>query len=205
MYKLVVGPQKKLFHSHEAVLSRSPVFERMCNGSFKEGVEQQIELPDDDAHIFGRVLEYMYCGVFDKFETPTPNVKVLVLADLYILAEKYQLSGLKELLIPPMATILDNASDAECIENFFHAARKIYENTPDSEALFPDSFKRTVTKMLGYPAQYPYMEMHIKRCILDGGKLAQDTFDANCVHLGSTKHEIHNKTCDHCGHQIRYR
>ena len=167
----------------------------MCNGSFKESLEQQIELPDDDADIFGRVLEYMYRGVFDGFETPTQNVKVAMLADLYILAEKYQLSGLKKLLIPPLATILDDASEAECIECFFHAARKIYENTPDSEVLFPDSFKETMTKMLSYSDRAPCMEAQIKLTIYGGGKLAQDAFDAYYTHIDNA-HTTANKLMD---------
>ena len=167
----------------------------MCNGPFKEGVEQQIELPEDDANVFGRVLEYMYCDAFGGFNTPTQNIKVAILADVYIMLEKYQLLRLKELLIP---TIFDDARDAERIEYFFGAARKIYENTPDSEALFPDYFKRTVTQTLARRDQQSYMEANIKHCIFEGGKLAQDAFDAYCIHV-STKHEaskIFRKTQD---------
>lgn len=165
----------------------------MCNGSFKESVENQIELPDDDANVFECMLEYMYRGALHGVETPTQSVRAAMMADLYILAEKYQLSGLKELLIPPLASILDNA-DATHIECFFHAARKIYENTPDSEVLFPASYKKEVAQMLGYRNQYVYIESHIKRFLFDGGKLAQDTFDASL----SAGDEIKDKICEHC-------
>lgn len=194
IYTLVVGSEKKVFLSHEVVLSQSPVFERMCNGSFKENVEKQIELPDDDENIFECMLEYMYRGVFHGVETPTQSVRAAMMADLYIMAEKYQLSGLKELLIPPLASILDDTSNSECIEGFFHAACKIYENTPDSEVLFPDSYKKRVAQILGDRNQNPYIESHIKRCIFDGGKLAQDTFDASL----SSKDEIIDKICSRC-------
>lgn len=193
MYTLVVGSEEKVFYSHEVVLSQSPVFERMCNGSFKESVEYRIELPDDDANVFECMLEYMYRGVLHGVETQTQSVRAAMMADLYILAEKYQLSDLKELLIPPLASILDNA-DAERIECFFHATRKIYENTPDSEVLFPASYKKKVAQMLSYRNKYPYLESHIKRFIFDGGKLAQDTFDASL----STGDETKDKFCKRC-------
>ena len=195
MFQLTVGPERKLFYSHEAVLSQSPVFERMCNGSFKEGVEQQIELPDDDANIFGCMLEYMYRGVFHDFETPTPDVRAAMLADLYILAEKYQLKGLKKLLITPLATIFDGDSNDECIGCFFDAARTIYENTPDSEVLFPKCFKKKVMQMLGYRNQLPCMEAQVKLCISAGDKLARDTFDACCTHT-STTHDTDNRLAE---------
>lgn len=66
---------------------QSPVFECMCNGLFRESVEQQIELADDDAKAFGYMLEYMYCGVLHGFGTFKQDIDVAMLADVYILAE----------------------------------------------------------------------------------------------------------------------
>ncbi|MCJ1429969.1 hypothetical protein MMC29_007884, partial [Sticta canariensis] len=189
MYKIFVGPEKKLFQAHEAVLSRSPVFERMCSGTFKESVEKQIDLPDDDAIAFGCVLEFMYLGVFHGDEKPDRVTKAALLADVYILADKYQLEDLKDLLICPLGAILETASEDECLECFFDAARKIYENNPDSDFLFPRFFKQTVTHMLNHSDQVPHLETHIRRCIYEGGKLAQDTFDAYYEDM-TINHEI---------------
>lgn len=189
MYKLFVGPEKKLFHAHEAVLSRSPVFERMCSGTFKESVEKQIDLPDDDANAFGCVLEFMYLGVFRGDETPDRVAKADLLANVYVLAEKYQLKDLQDLLICPLGAILESASKDECLECFFDAAHKIYENSPDSDVVFPGLFKRAVTFMLGNSDVVPHLEAHIRRCIYNGGKLAEDTFDAFCIDM-TTNHEL---------------
>lgn len=189
MYKLFVGPEKKLFHAHEAVLSNSPVFERMCSGTFKESVEKQISLPDDDAIAFGCMLEFMYFGVFHGDETLDRVAKAALLADVYNMAEKYQLEDLKDLLICPLGAILETASEDECLECFFDAVRKIYGNNPDSDVLFPRFFKQAVTQMLCYRDQVPHLETHIRRCIYEGGRLAQDTFDAFCMDM-STNHEL---------------
>lgn len=178
MYKVFVGPERKLFYTHEAVLSQSPVFECMCHGLFKESMEREIELPDDDATVFGCMLECMYIGFFRGGEASSRDVKAGMLADLYILAEKNQLGDLKKLLIPELAAILDDASEAEYIECFFEAARKIYEFIPDSDVLFPDLFKQSVTRLLGDVDGNPWLVAQFKRLISGGGKLALDTFNA---------------------------
>ena len=189
MYKLFVGPEKKLFHAHEAVLSRSPVFERMCNGTFKESVEKQIDLPEDDAVAFGCVLEFMYLGVVHGYEAPDRAAQVAVLADVYILADKYQLEDLKEFIICPLGALLESANEDGCLECFFDAASKIYENNPDSDVLFPDFFRKAVAHLLGQSDQIPHLEAHIRRCICEGGRLAQDTFDTFCLDM-ATDHEL---------------
>ena len=168
----------------------------MCNGLFRESVERQIELPDDDAKVFGYMLKYMYCGVLHGFETCKQDIDVAMLADVYILAEKYQLKNLKELLITKMAAFVDAAGTKECtgcVGGFFDAAVKIYQGTPDSEVLFPNFFKTGVIQLLG--DELPGVEAHVKRCIIDGGKFAQDAFDAYCTHT-STKYKIKNEEAE---------
>lgn len=109
MYKLFVGPERKIFYTHEAVLYHSPVLECMCNGSFKGSMEREIELPDDDATVFGCMLECMYSGIFRGGEGSSRDVKAAMLADLYILAAKYQLEDLKSCSLsswPPSSMML---------------------------------------------------------------------------------------------------
>ncbi|MCJ1262624.1 hypothetical protein MMC22_002494 [Lobaria immixta] len=163
----------------------------MCNGSFREGLKHHIELPDDDIHVFGYMLEYLYRGVFRGFETPNQDLKTVMLADLYIMAEKYQLQGLKTLLVTPLEALFDCPGKAEGIVCFFDAARKIYENIPDSEALFPDCFKKTVMYIVRFRDEQPYIEEQIKLCISDGGKLARDAFDAYSMQIHN-EHKIHD-------------
>lgn len=185
MYKLFVGPERKIFYTHEAVLYHSPVLECMCNGSFKGSMEREIELPDDDATVFGCMLECMYSGIFRGGEGSSRDVKAAMLADLYILAAKYQMEDLKKLLIIELAAILDDASDAEYIECFFDAARKIYEFIPDSDVLFPELFKRSMTQLLGDIDGNPWLVAQFKRLISDGGKLALDSFDAYFINMST--------------------
>lgn len=178
-----MGPERKLFYTHEAVLSQSPVFEDIFNVLFEESGERQIELLDDDATVFGSMLEYMYLSVFHVGEIQIPNrdINVTLLGDLYILAGKYQLENLKELLMVPLDAIVDDTSDIECIESFFDAARKIYDNTTDLEVVFPDFFRQKVTQLLSCSDLVPYIKADVKHCIHDGGRLAQDAFHSYCA------------------------
>lgn len=195
-YELIVGPERKLFYTHEAVLSQSPVFEQICDELYEESEELQIELLDDDPTVFGFMLEYMYLGVFHVGETPKRDIEVALLADLYILAEKYQLEGLKKLLMVPLDAIVDDDTDAERIKSFFDAARKIYENTTDLEVVFPKFFRQRVGQLLCCTKLVPYIEADINRCIGDGGRLAQDTFHGYCAFCLESYYEdktVHDK------------
>lgn len=201
MFKVFVGPQRRIFHTHEAVLSQSPVFECMCNGSFKEGVEREIELPDDNADAFECLIEYLCRGISDSGETANRHVKAGVLANVYIMAEKYQLDDLKSVVIASLVAIFDNATGSKGINRFFDAARKIYENTPDSESLFPDCFKQRVTQIAAYGDQFPYLVAQVKCCISHGGKLAQDTFDAYILHAATAQARLQRQ---HCSLQLKH-
>lgn len=72
----------------------------MAASSFSEGVSKQITLPEDDADSFGRIIKHLYGNNDAAFA-----VDLLVLygaeklAEMYCLAEKYQLPGLQELVI----------------------------------------------------------------------------------------------------------
>lgn len=80
----------------------------MCNGASKESLEQLIELPDDEADGFGCMLECMYIhAVSHRGEAANLDVKADMLADAYVLAEKYQLNDLKKLLFNALEAILD--------------------------------------------------------------------------------------------------
>ena len=62
VFSISVGPHNEPFFAHESVLSQSPVLGRMCIGDFKESKQKHIDLPEDNATTFGKVLDYLYSG-----------------------------------------------------------------------------------------------------------------------------------------------
>lgn len=78
----------------------SPVLACMTTSSFSEGVSKQITLPESDADSFGRIIEHLYCNNDAAFAVDLLDLdRAEKLADMYGLAEKYQLPGLQKLVI----------------------------------------------------------------------------------------------------------
>jgi hypothetical protein len=81
------------FFAHESVFSKSPVFDVLCKSQFCEGVSMHIDLPEDDPNMLNLLLEFLYTGSFNE---PKDIEGVLVaFQELYVLADKCQLFGLK--------------------------------------------------------------------------------------------------------------
>lgn len=59
---LCVGPEQRLFASHEDVLCQSPFFQAACRGQFLEAHSKRIDLPEEQPEILSSVLEYLYKG-----------------------------------------------------------------------------------------------------------------------------------------------
>ena len=57
---------------HEAILSESPVLAKICQTPMAEAKSKLIKIPEDDPGIFGRLLEYLYCGDYSPWLTTSP-------------------------------------------------------------------------------------------------------------------------------------
>lgn len=57
--------------------ARSPFFQVICNGGWKESKERRVELHDDDPWIFARFLQFAYCNDYEgnAIGTRSPDVK----------------------------------------------------------------------------------------------------------------------------------
>lgn len=78
----------------------SPVLACMTTSSFSEGLAKQITLPEDDADNFGRIIEHLYGNNDAAFTVDLLDLNgAEKLADMYGLAEKYQLPAFQDLII----------------------------------------------------------------------------------------------------------
>lgn len=70
---LRVGPEKRLFAAHEAILCTSPFFAAHCKAQTpnpnaprprlaQQPPSKRIELPDEQAEVLSCILEYLYKG-----------------------------------------------------------------------------------------------------------------------------------------------
>ncbi|KAK5137755.1 hypothetical protein LTR08_007327 [Meristemomyces frigidus] len=88
---VLVGADEKRFMCHKAIIcSHSKFFRAACSKGFKEGEEKLVRLPEVDADVFPRYLQWAYSGevvVASAEEVATDRGMRLDLVQLYILAE----------------------------------------------------------------------------------------------------------------------
>ena len=93
MVTLYVGENKLKFHLHANVLfDASPVLCRAFTSDSEVGLKETLDLPDDNAGLFDRLITCIYSKSFDiqMFEDATSNgEREVKAAELFALAEKY--------------------------------------------------------------------------------------------------------------------
>ncbi|KAI9870704.1 MAG: hypothetical protein M1830_003902 [Pleopsidium flavum] len=159
IFSVNVGSHKDVFFVHEAILSASPVLEKMCTESIKAYSSTCIELLDVDPELFALLLDFLYTGDF----TPTRgwldqaliDKRTLELEDessieyckevrLYCLALNYQLHQLQALAIEKM-----QKNGPIPFQNLLKIAEEAYKKLEDGEgASFRELFKNKATRAL---------------------------------------------------------
>ena len=138
IYHLKVGFKEQLFSIHQQILEESPVLKRMINGKFAESISKEVSLPEDDEDAFGRIIEYLYGDSTNAFAFRglDGSETLKKLAGIYIIADKYQLARVQEVVI----SALKKVSKVDMIA-FFKTGCHIFQNIPDSDKLFSTYFK----------------------------------------------------------------
>ena len=186
----IIARDSETWIVHDAVLSQSPVLARMCQTPMSQAQNQLIKLPEDDPNIFGRVLEYLYCGDYNPSMTCTymadgvtakihltapggiiPDRDANLFANMYIMADKYQLELLQELTIRKIKLLHTLTDDA-----YYAMVHKIYESVPSSDVRFRAYFMDSAPLRLRR-LQAPELTRMLEK-IEAGGALARDCFEA---------------------------
>lgn len=138
IFTIKVGSAKDVFKVHKNLLCLSPVLACMTTSVFSEGVKKEIALPEDDSDSFGRIIEHLYGNndaALDVHLLDSDGAEKL--ADVYGLAEKYQLSGLKNLVIQKLRQ-LDLLKENRMA--FFHITHQLCQLTRESDEIFVPYF-----------------------------------------------------------------
>ncbi|KAH7149118.1 hypothetical protein B0J13DRAFT_550713 [Dactylonectria estremocensis] len=143
------------YYVHKILLcTRSPFFAKACDGPFKEGQSGEIDLPDDDPEAVASMICYLYRGCYPRVEADAerPQEKRLgspwnaetygeetislqdeylcLHAKVYAIAEKYQVSGLKEMALRNFSFLVPRTISPH---NFAEASEIAYTMTIDSD------------------------------------------------------------------------
>ncbi|KAF2660590.1 hypothetical protein K491DRAFT_36679 [Lophiostoma macrostomum CBS 122681] len=167
---LIVRCRDDEYHIHRVIMcSHSSWFSRVCAKASTESSIQTIDLSADDPDAVDAMLQYCYqLDYADKFlglssagytiYTLSPHV------DIYLLAERYSIPGLKQLAVDKFearASVLSRVQVNK--DKFFHAIRVIYATTRSGE----NDLKRVAVRLCAD---------HAEQYILQGGKIAAKVF-----------------------------
>ncbi|KAI9871725.1 MAG: hypothetical protein M1830_002526 [Pleopsidium flavum] len=162
IFSVNVGPHKDVFFVHEAILSASPVLEKMCTERIKTYSSACIELLDVDPELFALLLDFLYTGDF----TPTRG-------------------WLDQALIDKRTLELEDESSIEyCKEkngpipfqNLLKIAEEAYKKLEEGEgASFRELFKIKATRALKENRDAAWQSW-IAAAVIRGGQLAADLF-----------------------------
>ncbi|KAJ6786339.1 hypothetical protein PWT90_04729 [Aphanocladium album] len=110
---LLVGQEAQtVLTAHQALLSKSPYFEQLCQSFVEDGSPRSIELPEEDYYAMGSFLEFLYTGEYFPRKVPGQRVlehdptmpglddtgdHLLRHARIYTLADKFGMEVLKKL------------------------------------------------------------------------------------------------------------
>ncbi|KAL6716042.1 hypothetical protein ACLMJK_007004 [Lecanora helva] len=119
--KLLVGPDKAAFTVHRNQLCEaSPFFKAAFMSEFKEGAEQEMELPEDDVTIVDLFVQWIYtgqCRFSTRFELLL-RLPTLAMDDeeecfhepirLYIFSDRYSVPALRKHVLERLLTYAKN-------------------------------------------------------------------------------------------------
>lgn len=173
--------------AHQAALEKSPVFKAMCKGPFQESQELLIRLPEDDYDEVAWLIQYLYSGVLDLGSldmSACPGTyashrrKNNVVAGLYLLADKYQVEGLKIVAAGRLIELFWEHDSCHAFQCLIDVARLIYGKTGPSDQVFRKQFRAAMTK--SFKAGNALSEV-MRGILLAGGEIAVDIFEAQRV------------------------
>ncbi|KAK5992066.1 hypothetical protein PT974_05463 [Cladobotryum mycophilum] len=157
---LTITCGRKEYHVHKVLLcTRSSFFKRICDGPFKEGLSNTINLPDDDPEAVDSMMCYIYNGYYPRknhgthrplgeepetFEiTAGFEIEFLTLhVKVYALAEKYDIPDLKKIALRGFQ-LLSNCNAYNKVE-FANVCELAYTTTVDSDRGLRDAIIKTL-------------------------------------------------------------
>ncbi|KAH8656126.1 hypothetical protein BGZ60DRAFT_417837 [Tricladium varicosporioides] len=153
---LIIRSGDRVFKVHRAVICpRSRFFAAACDGPFQECISKEISLEEDDPHTVERMLAYLYTSDYcdrdysgpvavetspeelqpmiekqDNASTTTNEPSLLNNVLVYAIAEKYGITGLKEMA---QAKFQSQAGSLLSAKEFPEIIRELYRSTPSSD------------------------------------------------------------------------
>ena len=178
MFTVLVG-DGTIFNVEKSILNGCPVFASMCNGPFLENENKLIDLPDDDADAFALLVDYLkasHLGVPGHMKRAARYPERL--SELYILANKYRMAELEELIVQSFESFYLNYEvfNTRTGIRFFNIGEKVYDNVVAVNDPFKTWFRPMISIVLKDADNN--LKNHVKEIVHEGGGIAADIYAA---------------------------
>ncbi|KAL8980184.1 MAG: hypothetical protein Q9205_004658 [Flavoplaca limonia] len=179
IFTLIVGREEKVYTAHATYLCQSPVFEKICYGHFQESQTFEIRLPEDEPQAIRALIQYLYTGRFLDYGTIEsgrgPAGAATQLADLLIMADKYQLHDLQILVAKNLDAIIDVE---ERPIDFLWIMQATYASVTELDKSRRKHFKNFASQLPKPNLMGKSLREVFDECISGGGVLASDLVSA---------------------------
>lgn len=157
---------------HKLVLcAQSDFFDKACSERFKEGIEARIDLEEDPPDAVAAMLSFLY--LFDyKIPEQQESMDLQFHAKVYVIAEKYDISCLKEHAFQQIRSknssyrLLQN----EQIHDFISMIEITYNGTPEADRTLRDFVCQWAKKNITSLA----MQKEFEDLLESGGNFAKE-------------------------------
>ena len=133
---------KTIFHLHRCILSpRCEFFWKCFDSDFEEASTAHINMDDDDPHVLERMIRWIYCLQYPS-QAPTDGQGYSLTQDLelYMIADKYGLSGLMDVTGEVMIDEAERCAKADqkfavSIRDWVDTMLMLFDELPEREDL----------------------------------------------------------------------
>ncbi|KAF2086281.1 hypothetical protein K490DRAFT_16916, partial [Saccharata proteae CBS 121410] len=153
---VVVGPSETQFLIHRELLSHhSPFFAAALNGTFAEGLSQNIKLPAEDVATFELFIHWAYTGNLDDAFQRGGKVAFYLLLNLYGLADRLEVEKLRNQTVDKVAELAEKSNSVPTPSD----THTLYEDIRDTALmrnLVVDlfAFKKTDMLLASHPDEW---------------------------------------------------
>jgi BTB/POZ domain len=175
--RVSVGPAKASFSVHKNLVCKiSPFFRGACNSLFKEALNDEIYLPEQDPEAFDIFLEWLYTRLIRFFPHPLNEQDIaennawwILVTQMYVLAQYLQITSFgndvidligrsiaqEQVLRNPQSEAIDllyNSTIGGCGLRRLYVALSVWRTNPDSFT----NVKGWKAYLEGCPAEYSH-------------------------------------------------